>query len=95
MKGIASVGWRGPWGTTYADNLRLKANLRDEDGFVEAMRIIETYPPMPWYSVRAMQENDLRSLYRYLMSLGEPGTPVPLRSAAEPKTPYITIAEWC
>jgi hypothetical protein len=92
MKGNPSLGWRGPWGTSYADNLRLKAYIRDEDGFVEGMRIVETYPPMPWYNLRVMEESDLRSLYRYLISLGDPGLPVPLRSTAEPKTPYIIIA---
>ena len=93
MKGNSSIGWRGPWGVAYATNLRLKAYLRDEDGFVEDLREMDnSLPPMPWYNVRAMQESDLRSLYRYLMSLGEPGKPVPLPSAGEPKTPYITIA---
>ena len=92
MKGNASIGWRGPWGVTYAVNLRLFAYLRDEDGFVETMKALQTQPPMPWYNVRTMQEDDLRSLYQYLMSLGEPGKSVPLPSAEEPKTPYITIA---
>ena len=46
---------------------------------------------MPWYNVRAMDETDLRSLYRYIISLGEPGKPVPLPSHDEPKAPYITI----
>jgi hypothetical protein len=94
MKGISSLGWKGPWGVAYASNLRLKAYLRDEDSFVEDLReMTNSLPPMPWYNVRAMQESDLRSLYRYLISLGEPGKPVPLPSAGEePKTPYITIA---
>ena len=94
MKGNAKMGWRGPWGVTYAINLRLKAYLRDEDGFFEDMKALQGTPPMPWYNVQAMEENDLRSLYRYLISLGEPGKPVPyLLSAGEkPMTPYITIA---
>jgi hypothetical protein len=92
MMGNASLGWQGPWGVTYAANLRLKANIRDEDAFVEDMRALDTLPPMPWYNVRAMQESDLRSLYRYLISLGEAGKPVPIPSIEQPKTPYITIA---
>jgi hypothetical protein len=92
MKGDATLGWRSPLGVAYAANLRLFAFLRDEDAFVNDMKgLPETLPPMPWYNVRAMDETDLRSLYRYLMSLGEPGKPVPLPSHEEPMTPYITI----
>lgn len=93
MKGDATFGWRSPLGVAYAVNLRLFAFLRDEDAFVDYMRDApESLPPMPWYNVRAMNETDLRSLYRYIISLGEPGKPVPLPSHDEPKTPYITIA---
>ena len=92
MMGNASVGWRGPWGVTYASNLRRYAYNRDEDTFVNDMRALKLYPPMPWYNVRAMVESDIRSLYQYIMSLGEPGKSVPLPSADEPRTPYITIA---
>jgi mono/diheme cytochrome c family protein len=93
MKGNASIGWQSPSGVTYASNLRLFAFIRDEDGFVQDMKALpETLPPMPWYNVRAIEENDLRSLYRYLLSLGDPGKPVPLSSHDEPKTPYITIS---
>ena len=46
LKG-SSVGWRGPWGTTYVVNLRLVASLSDEDLFVERMRTMKTSPPMP------------------------------------------------
>lgn len=59
----SSIGWRGPWGTTYAINLRLYA-LRSEQRFVAAMKKLKTRPPMPWYNVRAMDESDLHSLYQ-------------------------------
>jgi hypothetical protein len=92
-EGNPLIGWRGPWGTIYATNLRLEAFLRDEDGFVEDMKNMrETLPPMPWYNVGRMEEKDIRSFYRYLMSLGEPGNPTPLASHDEPKTPFIMIA---
>jgi hypothetical protein len=92
MKGDATFGWRSPLGIAYAVNLRLYAFIRDEDAFVGDMRDLpEKLPPMPWYNVRAMDETDLRSLYRYIISLGEPGKPVPLPSHDEPKAPYITI----
>ncbi|QIG51807.1 cytochrome C [Nordella sp. HKS 07] len=92
MKGDASIGWQSRLGVAYAPNLRLFAFIRDEDGFVQDMADLhETLPPMPWYNVRAIKEDDLRSLYRYLISLGDAGKPVPLASHEEPKTPYITI----
>lgn len=93
MKG-SSVGFRGPWGTTYATNLRQIARLLKEDGFVIMMKHMQTDPPMPWYNVQAMDESDVRSLYQYIMSLGEPGEPAPqqLPPDQEPKTPYIQFA---
>ena len=49
---------------------------------------------MPWYNVNAMQESDLRSLYLYINSLGEPGKSAPMfvLPTGDIKTPYITIA---
>lgn len=91
LKGIA-VGWQGPWGTTYAKNLRLTAE-RTEDEFVQYLKEFQTLPPMPYYNVHAMDESDLRSLYLYIKSLGEPGEQVPeaLPPGQEPKTPYVII----
>ena len=88
------VGFRGPWGTTYASNLRLIASLLRENGFVVAMKHLQTSPPMPWYNVRAMDESDIRSFYRYLKSLGDAGGPVPenIGPDVEPKTPFIRLA---
>jgi len=42
-----------------------------EDGFVERMRAGRVYPdsPMPWNVFSTMHEDDLRSIYRFLMSL--------------------------
>jgi mono/diheme cytochrome c family protein len=93
LKGTA-IGWRGPWGTTYPANLRLTAEPLGEDDFVARMKELKTKPPMPWFGVRALDESDLRSLYQYIRSLGDPGEPVPaaLGPGEEPQTPYIPIA---
>ena len=95
MKG-SSIGWRGPWGTTYAQNLRVWALfVVNEKGFVKHMKTLKTRPPMPWYNVRAMDESDLRSLYQYIKSLGgEVGETVPImvNPGEEPTTPYIQVA---
>lgn len=89
-----SVGWQGPWGTTYATNLRLRVEDLSEDGFANYMKALRGSPPMPWYNVRAMPDSDLRSLYRYLKSLGDPGEQAPTMVPAgeEPRTPFIVLA---
>ena len=89
------LGWQGPWGTSYAANLRLIAKDKgSEDGFVQYAKTFQARPPMPFFNVHAMDESDLRSLYQYIVSLGEPGEAVPefLPPGQEPKTPYIVIA---
>ena len=90
-----TLGWQGPWGTTYAANLRLTAKDKgSEEGFVQFLKNFQARPPMPYFNVHAMDESDLRSLYQYITSLGETGVPVPeyLPPGQEPKTPYIVIA---
>ena len=94
LKGTA-MGWQGPWGTTYPANLRLVVKEQgSEDTFVKYAKTFQAKPPMPFYNVHAMDEGDLRSLYQYIVSLGEPGEPAPdyLPPGQEPKTPYIVIA---
>jgi hypothetical protein len=92
LKG-SGLGWRGPWGTTYATNLRLTVEPLSEHGFVLFLSTLKTLPPMPWYRVRAMEENDVRSLYRYIKSLGEAGkqAPTAIGPDAEPMTPYVVL----
>ena len=94
LKG-SPIGWRGPWGTTYALNLRLTVaqKAKTEDEFVRFAKTLKTRPPMPWFNVRAMEENDLRSLFQYIKSLGEPGEQMPeaVGPGEEPKTPYYLL----
>jgi hypothetical protein len=71
------VPMRGPWGATYPMNLRITVSTRSEDEFVSYAKTVKTRPPMPWYNMHAMHEGDVRSLYRYIKSLGEPGEQVP------------------
>jgi mono/diheme cytochrome c family protein len=88
------VGHRGPWGTTYAVNLRLKAASMSEDEWVHYLKTLKTRPPMPWFAVNMYPESDTRSLYRFIKSLGDPGKPAPaaLPPGQEPKTPYTVDA---
>jgi hypothetical protein len=46
---------------------------------------------MPWFNLRDMTDNDLRSIYRYITRLGAAGSPAPLFAPPDQavKTPYI------
>lgn len=85
------VGFYGPWGTTYAANLRLTTANLTEDAWVDMLSTRDARPIMPWASVRAMDDADKRAIYRYIRSLpGEPGEAVPdgLPPGQMPTTPY-------
>ena len=88
-----TVGWRGPWGTTYPVNLRLYMQDLTEKEWVEKAKTLETRPPMPWFNLNQMADNDLRALYRYVRSLEPMGDPAPayVPPKQEPKPPYVTF----
>ncbi len=71
------VGWSGPWGTTYATNLRLLLAGMNQKQWIQYARNMEPRPPMPWFNVRAMNEADLKAIYAYARSLGPAGAPAP------------------
>ncbi len=83
-------GWRGPWGTTYAANLRTLINAMTEDQWVKTARTLKARPPMPWFDVNIMKKEDLKAFYQFVRSLGAGGEPVPayLPPDQEPTTPY-------
>lgn len=87
------IGWRGPWGTTYASNLRLFVKDFDEELFVKTVRARNTRPPMPWASLHAMTDEDLRAVYRYVKSLPQTGEHMPqfCPPGVEPPTPYLSL----
>ena len=88
-----SLGWRGPWGTTYAVNLRQYMQTLSEKDWVAKAKTLETRPPMPWFALRAMTDNDLRAIYRFVHALGPAGDPAPayVPPTQEPKPPYVTF----
>ena len=88
------VGWRGPWGTSYSTNLRQFVKDMDEDTWVKVIRERNTRPPMPWPSLHAMDDRDLRSTFRYIKSLQPLGDPTPqfVPPGTEPKTPYLDMS---
>ncbi len=85
------MGWRGPWGTTYASNLRRVAHELTEDAWVALLKSRVARPPMPWMNVNRMSEADARAVYRFIRSLGMRGERMPaaVEPGAEPQTPYI------
>jgi len=93
LLGSGPFGFRGPWGTTYPANLRLTLDKLTENQWVKYARSLKTRPPMPWFTLNAMHESDLRAIYRFVKSLGPAGQPAHpyLAPGREPKPPY---AQW-
>jgi mono/diheme cytochrome c family protein len=84
------LGWRGPWGTTYAVNLRLYMQNLSEDQWVKEAKTLQSRPPMPWFTLHEMTEQDLRAIYKLIRYLGPAGEPAPafVPPGQEPKGPY-------
>ena len=72
-----TLGWRGPWGTTYAVNLRLYMSSLTQDQWVHFARNMRSRPPMPWWLLHDMNQKDLEALYAYVKWLGPAGEPAP------------------
>ena len=87
------LGYHGPWGTTYAANLRIKAAEMDEAGWLKYTGELHTRPIMPDFSVRAMHEDDRRAMYRFIRSLGTAGGKAPdyLPPGQTPPLPYFQL----
>ncbi len=88
--GVA-VGWHGPWGTSYAINLRLLMQQLSVEQWLRYLATMQPKPPMPLFNMRAMSEADLMAMYAYIRSLGPAGamTPPDLPPDRTPTTPYI------
>ncbi len=87
-----ALGWRGPWGTTYAPNLRLAAKDMTVEQFVARARS-PLRPPMPWFNLRDMRDGDVKAIFAYLKHLGPAGEPAPayLPPDQAPKGPFVTF----
>jgi mono/diheme cytochrome c family protein len=87
------VGWRGPWGVTYPQNLRLTAAKMSEAEFVHMLHTRRDRPPMPWMNLNRMDERDAKAIYAFLKSLGPAGQPMPQGTAPDEAvtTPFIPI----
>jgi hypothetical protein len=87
------MGWRGPWGTTYASNLRLVIGKLTEDQWLELAKSSQFRPPMPWWALHSMTEQDLRAVYKFVNYLGPAGEMAPafVPPGQEPQGPFILI----
>lgn len=86
-------GWSGPWGTTYGPNLRLFMKDMTEEEWIKAAKTLRRRPPMPWFNLNAMKEDDLRAIYHFTKSLGVPGGPAPayVPVGQNPKPPFAVF----
>jgi hypothetical protein len=86
-----ALGWHGPWGTTYASNLRLIVPKLTEEQWMDYAKNLKTRPPMPWYNLRRMKDRDLSAIYAFISHLGPKGEPAPefVPPGEEPKTPFV------
>ena len=87
-----SVGFQGPWGTTYPANLRLTVQSMTEAQWLIFARA-EKRPPMPWFNLKAMSDHDLIDVYRFIRSLGAAGTAAPaaVSPGGKVNTPFIVF----
>jgi mono/diheme cytochrome c family protein len=76
----SGTAFSGPWGVSFAANLTPDHNtglgIWTEDMFIKAVRTgrhmgvsREILPPMPWFNVGAMTDEDLKSVYAFLRSI--------------------------
>jgi mono/diheme cytochrome c family protein len=87
------LGWRGPWGTTYAPNLRLTVSAMSEAQWIPYIRELRRRPTMPWFNVNQMTDGDLKALFAFIKTLSPVGPPATayLAPDQEPKPPYFQL----
>ena len=89
----STLGFRGPWGTVYPANVRLRFQQVSEEQWLAMVRTRGGHPPMTWQDLRALRQSDRRAIYRFIRSLGAAGTAAPddVPPEREPTTPYFTV----
>jgi hypothetical protein len=79
LAGAGLTAWAGPWGMSFAANLTPDTTglgIWAEEQFIQTMRTGKHWgtgrpilPPMPWYDVGSLTDEDLRAVFAYLRSL--------------------------
>ncbi|MCL6713931.1 cytochrome C [Pseudomonas sp. R2.Fl] len=87
------LGYHGPWGTTYASNLRLRMQEMTEAQWLAYSGNLRTRPIMPDFTLRAMSEADRQAIYQFVRSLGPVGEAAPayLPPGQTPPPPYFSL----
>ena len=88
-----ALGYSGPWGTSYATNLRQQVAGLTEQQWLARARQEPMRPPMPGLSLQAMAPQDLKAIYRYIRWLGPRGeaAPPPLPPGVAPHGPVVVF----
>ena len=82
------TAWAGPWGVSFAANLTPDAATGiggwTADQFTKAMRTGKhlgvgrpILPPMPWFDIAVLNDQDMKALFAYLRSIKPVSNPVP------------------
>ncbi len=89
----SKIGYRGPWGTSYAANVRLEFQQISENDWLFMVRTRGGHWPMVWHDLRMLKTGDRRTIYRFVRSLGPRGKPAPadVPPGREPSTPYVWV----
>ncbi len=85
------TAWAGPWGVSFATNLTPDQETGmgewTEETFIQAMRTgkhqgqtdgRDILPPMPWFNLKEMTDNDLKAIWAYLQSIPPIKNQVPM-----------------
>jgi hypothetical protein len=87
----STLGFHGPYGTTYPSNLRLLLNNITEDEWLVLAKQMRKDSPMAWVMLPKTVDQDLRAIYKFVKHLGPKGAPALSRLPAGvmPKTQYV------
>lgn len=90
----SSVGFMGPWGTSYPWNLRTMVQRMTEAEWVEFVKGYKALPPMPATSLVGMSADDLGAIYTFIKYLGGTGSEAPsgIAPGVAPQTPYVDFS---
>ena len=85
------TAWAGPWGVSFAANLtpdETGLGGWNEELFIKTMRTgkhlgvgRDLLPPMPWYDIAALTDDDLKAVFAYLRTLK------PVKNTVPPPVP--------
>lgn len=89
----SSIGWRGPWRTTYPIKFREYMGALSETQWLAIARSGKARPPMPWHALRDVRDESLTSIYRFVRHLGPAGSSAPAHAPpqVEATTPVINL----